>query len=262
MKIILDFFKRYKKVAIAFSSGVDSTLLAYCATKALGRDATIYTIKTPYMATWEMSEAIDIATKYSFNHKIVEMPIHNSIIDNPPNRCYLCKKLLFDKIVSVAKLDGAEIICDGSNIDDLKDYRPGMVALKELDIESPFIELGVGKAKIREISNSENLSTWNKPAYACLLTRLQYNRRITQQAINQVNLAEEFMHSKGFPSARVRHHGDIARVELPFKERELILEPKLSIEVSQKIKSLGFKFVAIELEGYDMGSLNRTVLNS
>lgn len=250
------FIQQYTGVAVGFSSGVDSTLLAYLCHELHGENAHIYTLQTPYVASWEIEGAKQIAAQYGWNHKIIELGVPDTIENNPPDRCYLCKKELFSTITQQAKADGAEVVFDGSNTDDSKDYRPGHKALKELQVVSPFVECGMGKDDIRALSKKLGLPTWNKPAYACLLTRLPHNEPVCDEKLRQVEHAEYAIHQMGYPAVRVRHHGPVARLEFP-KELipEIVKEPTAS-QIRNVVIACGFKHVAVEICGYQMGSLN------
>lgn len=164
-----------------------------------------------------------------------------------------------ETILSTIERLNIPTLCDGSNIDDTGDYRPGLKALKECGVRSPFIELGIGKEEIRSLSKSVSLPTWDKPAYACLLTRLQYNTPITKKAIEQIDRAEEILHEYGYRAVRVRHHDSVARIELSSDSIENFMQNRNKLEIDRRIKNLGFTFVSVELSGYNTGSLNRTI---
>jgi uncharacterized protein len=253
------FLKNFGRVGVAFSSGIDSTLLAWYANKVLGSDAFIYTVEAPYTPGNEVEEARTLAKKYDFRHRVLTLAIPEDIRNNPPNRCYLCKKQIFTTILNQARNDKVEVLFDGSNTDDKGDYRPGLKALKELEVRSPFMELGIDKTTIRQEAKAVGLPNWDKPANACLLTRLPYDTPLTENAIQQVEQAEKILHEQGFQAVRVRHHGTIARIELPGSEIQPFVEAGIAEEVSRAIKNLGFVYVSLELTGYTTGSLNATL---
>ncbi len=252
--------KALGKVAIAFSGGVDSTFLAAVLNKALGESAVAITVDSPYIPRWELEEAKELAETIGIRHEIIELDeIPEAIQNNPSDRCYLCKKELFIKIQQRAHDLGANYVVDGSNLDDTKDYRPGMVALKELAVKSPLLENEWTKAEIRLASKTLNLSTHDKPAYACLLTRLPYNQQILHEDLRKIEAAEVFMMTLGFRAVRVRCHGDLARIEVARDDRKKLFDEVVLDNISETIKKIGFTYVAIEASGYQMGSLNRTI---
>ena len=256
MDMLIEHLKSLKSVAIAFSGGVDSTFLAFAAAKALGVDALAITIDTPYMPRWEIEEAKVLANSIGIKHMIISSEIPSQILDNPENRCYLCKKQLFSKIVKEAEKLGIEKILDGSNLDDTKDYRPGMKALDELKVHSPLLELSWTKQMIRDESQNNGLDTHDKPAYACLLTRLEHNVPVTLKALERVEKAEKAMHELGFKAVRVRSHGDLARIELSKENIDKLIGSIMMETISTKVKQAGFRYACLDLSGYKMGSMN------
>jgi len=252
--------KALGKVAIAFSGGVDSTFLAAVLNKALGENAIAITVDSPYIPRWELEEAKELAESIGIRHEIIELAeVPAAIQNNPSDRCYLCKKELFTKIQQRANDLGANYVVDGSNLDDTKDYRPGMVALKELAVKSPLLENEWTKEEIRLASKALNLSTHDKPAYACLLTRLPYNQEILHEDLRKIEAAEVFMMALGFRAVRLRCHGDLARIEVAREDRKKLFDEALLDNISETIKKIGFTYVAIEACGYQMGSLNKTI---
>ena len=259
-KSLVDSVKELGTVAVAFSGGVDSTFLAHVAQEALGEQAIAITVDSPYIPRWEIDEAIELAKKIGIKHEIVRVDsVDKSIINNPADRCYLCKKLVFKKILDTAKASGFNYVIDGSNFDDTKDYRPGMLALKELDIKSPLLVNEWTKDEIRQASKAFNLDTHDKPAYACLLTRIPYNTEITSEDLRKIEASEVYMMSIGFRAVRVRCHGDLARIEVARSDRKKLFDEKLLDEISDKLKAIGFTYVTFEAGGYKMGSLNQEI---
>jgi uncharacterized protein len=261
--------KALKRAVVAFSGGVDSSLLAYIAHEALcgkpdgpdgkAGDLLAITIKTPYIPDWEIDEAQLFAQKYNINHEIIELEIPAQIIQNPPDRCYLCKKEIFTAILNHAQKIGINTIIEGSNKDDVNDYRPGMRALKELNIASPLLELGITKKTLRELSRELGLPTWNKPAYACLLSRIPYHTKITAGELQRIAKAEVVLRELNISGSRVRSHGDIARIEVPVTSFADLLKNDVRTRLIEKIKHCGYLYVTLDLEGYQTGSLNKTL---
>ncbi len=244
---------------MAFSGGVDSSLLAYVAHEALDNNMVAITIKTPYIPEWEIEEAKLFTKKHGIAHEIIELPLPSSISHNPPDRCYLCKKTIFKRIITQAQKIGINTIIEGSNKDDLKDYRPGMRALRELNIVSPLLELGITKETIRSLSREVALTTWDKPAYACLLSRIPYHTQITVTELERIAQAEMVLRDLNIFGSRVRSHGDIARIEVPIASFAVLLKTDVRKQLVEKMKACGYIYVTLDLEGYQTGSLNKTL---
>jgi uncharacterized protein len=251
--------KKASRAAIAFSGGVDSTFLLASAVEALGKENVLaITAVSPYIPQWEIDEAIAYAHQLGVNHVKLEMGIDDTIRSNPEDRCYWCKKSIFNQIILKAKSLGFERVMDGTNFDDLDDYRPGLKALKELDIVSPLMECEITKNQIREWSKAKRLPTWNKPAYACLLTRIPHGTTVTVEAIRQIEAAENILFEMGLYQIRVRSHGDLARIELGEKEWQHVIKHHLFSDIHQRIQETGYNYVTLDLGGYKMGSFNPT----
>ena len=258
-KELIKYLKGLGKVILAFSGGVDSTFLLKAAKEALGDNVKAITIMSPYIPRWEIAEAKELVKELGVNHEIIEAPIIDSIKYNPEDRCYLCKTAVFSMILSVAKEEGYNFVIDGTNFDDISDYRPGLRALKELEVKSPLLECKLTKAEIRGFSNELNLKTWDKPSYACLLTRIPYGNELKVEDFRKIENAERFMMSIGFRAIRVRCHGDLARVEVDRNDRSKLFDEELLDTISSKIKECGFKYVTLDLQGYRVGSFNETI---
>lgn len=257
---LLNYLKSKKKIIIAFSGGVDSTFLLNAAKAALDDNVKAITVKSPYIPDWEVKESIEFTTKMNVKHEILEVPfIDSSIEKNPSNRCYLCKKIIFGNILKKAREEGYLYVCDGSNLDDTKDYRPGMIALKELNVMSPLLECGYTKEEIRNQSKNLDLPTWDKPPYACLMTRFPYDTNITLEGLRKVEVSEKFMMEKGFKAVRVRHHGELARIEVDPDTREKLFSAELLDEIGDYFKKVGYTYVTFDVLGYSMGSFNLNV---
>jgi len=259
---LVESIKKLDSVVVAFSGGVDSTLLLKACKDALDDKAIALTIDSPYIPNWEIDEAKDLAKAIGIRHEIIKLNEIPSIIkNNPYNRCYLCKKTLFTMMKERGKALGYSNIIDGTNYDDTKEYRPGIKALKELNIISPLLENKLTKEDIREISKVLNLPTWDKPAYACLLTRFPYDTYLENKDISIVEKAEEYLMSLGFRGLRVRKHDKIARIEVSRQERKKLFSEELLDNISETIKAMGFKYVCFEASGYSSGSFDEEITN-
>ncbi len=252
-KALLHLLKSFNKVAIAFSGGVDSTFLVAAARGALGENVVAYTVNSPYIPDWEITEAIEWAKQTGVEHEIIITKIPDNIINNPLNRCYLCKKQIFTLLKSKAKKRNIKYLLEGTNKDDEGDYRPGMKALEELEVISPLREVGLTKAEIRQLSKGLGLPTWDKPAYACLLTRIPYDITITPEELIRIEKGEGYLFQLGFEGARLRSHGNLARIELQQEQFELMNDKNKKETIVKKLKAAGYQFICIDLEGYRMG---------
>ena len=254
-----EIIKNMGSLAVAFSGGVDSTYLLRTAHDALGDKAIAVTIKSPSFPEREYHEATEFAQRLGIKHITVEAEESDIELfaDNPPDRCYICKKAIFKKVMSKAAEAGISNIADGSNVDDLGDYRPGLKALKELGIRSPLVEAGITKQEIREFSQGLGIPAWDKPAYACLATRIPCGEKITMSKLKMVELAEQFLFDLGFKQVRVRHHGDIARIEVESSERFRFFDEQIMDRINDELHSIGFRYVSMDLGGYRMGSMNK-----
>jgi uncharacterized protein len=246
---------------VAFSGGVDSSLLAKVCHDVLENRCLAVTIVSPMIPAWDLDDAKTLASQIGIEHILVEeQTIDAEIKRNPANRCYFCKKIEFGAIVDMAKERGFHIVVDGSNADDTKDYRPGAKAIAELKVMSPLKTAGLNKKEIRLLSKYLGLPTWDKPAYACLASRIPYGEEITTEKLSRIGKAEKYMHSLGYREVRVRSHGSIARIELNPEDRARFCDPSTMDRVSKQLKAFGFLYVCLELEGYSMGSLNRNIV--
>ncbi|MDR2517444.1 MAG: ATP-dependent sacrificial sulfur transferase LarE [Spirochaetaceae bacterium] len=244
--------------AVAFSGGVDSSFLCHAAREALGDRAIAVTVISPMLPKSEREAASGVAARVGIRHVLIEEDeIDEEVAANPKERCYFCKKLEFGAIAEAARAHGVSTVLDGSNMDDLGDYRPGLKALAELNIMSPLREAGLTKDEIRALSKRFGLPTWDKPAFACLASRIPYGERISREKLSRVERAEDALRAAGFRQFRVRSHGDIARVEVAPEERSRFFELSFMDRISRELKAAGFIYAALELEGYTTGSLNR-----
>jgi uncharacterized protein len=250
------------KLAIAFSGGVDSSFLLKAAHDRLGSAVTAVTVNSQLIAPDEIAAARAFAAEEKINHVILSKDIfkNDDVIANPPNRCYHCKLDVFSTIWEFAASKGINHIADGSNHDDRDDNRPGMRAIHELKVRSPLMEAGLTKDEIRAAARERGLAVWDKPANPCLATRIPCGTAITKEMLETIYLAEQYLHELGFRSLRVRHHGNLARIEVPADDRKLFLDGELSMKIAEKLKSLGFIHITLDIEGYRMGSMNERTM--
>lgn len=256
---LLSYLKNHGRVAIAFSGGVDSSLLLKAASLALPGNILAISVRTPYIPSWELEEAVQFTGEHKITHKIFDFPFRHQLRNNPKERCYWCKRNLFGFMLSEIKKEGYQTLMDGTNFDDLQDYRPGLKALKELQIVSPFLELKITKKEIRQFSHELGLPTWQKPAYACLLTRIPYDQEITDEALKQIEQGEKHLRDLGFHGSRVRVHGNLARIEIARENMEKMFDLEKFHKITTTFKSFGFGYVTLDMEGYRMGSHNESL---
>ncbi len=262
LSMLKDILKDMKSVIVCFSGGVDSTFLLQVGSDVLKDRIMAVTASSSTFPHREMNEAVAFAKKLNVNHMVIkseELEI-DGFYKNPKNRCYYCKKELFSKILEIAHEKGFKNVVDGANADDTGDYRPGMMAARELGVRSPLLEAGFTKNDIRALSKKMGLPTWNKPSFACLSSRIPYGQEITSKKLHMIDAAEQYLLDLGFRQVRVRHHGDIARIEVAPEERQKFFDEKIMDDVASKLRSIGFNYVTLDLNGYRTGSMNE-VLN-
>ena len=256
-----EILKSYGRLIVAFSGGVDSTFLAEAANRAVGDNAVAVTAISDSYPEREMKAAQKIAEEIGIRLETVstgELEIEG-YVNNSINRCYFCKSELFDKLKVIAEKYNMGTIVYGAIPDDIGDHRPGMDAAKEMGIRAPLIEADLTKTDIRQASKKWKLKTWDKPAFACLSSRFPYGTRITREKLRQVDQAEQFLYDLGIHQFRVRHHDDFARIELDKDGINMMRQKNIRRQTDQKFKSLGYSFVALDLQGYRSGSLNTGV---
>lgn len=249
-------------VLVAFSGGVDSTLLLKLAVDVLGDRVLAVTAVSETSAARERADAVRLARHFGVEHLLVAThELDNAEFSaNPPHKCYICKRSRFSLLVEMANQRGLARVIDGENLDDGRDYRPGRAAARELGVRSPLREADFSKAEIRQASRNLNLPTWNKPSLACLASRIPYHQPITATKLKQVDAGEIFLRELGFsPCLRVRHHGDMARLELEPADIPAAAAEPMRREIFAAFHNLGFRYVALDLEGYHMGSMNRAL---
>ena len=255
------YLKELKSVAVAFSSGVDSTFLLKVAADTLGDQVIAVTAQSCSFPKRELNEAIAFCKKEGIKHFVCEseeLEI-DGFAQNPKNRCYLCKKELFEKIQVIAEENDIEHIVEGSNLDDNGDYRPGLLAVAELGVKSPLRTCNLTKADIRALSKYLELPTWKKQSFACLSSRFVYGETITEEKLNMVDEAEQLLLDMGFHQVRVRIHDSMARIEIMPAEFDKLMQENLRIKIGEAFKQFGFTYVTLDLFGYRMGSMNETL---
>ena len=249
-------------VVIGYSGGVDSTMLAAVAAEILGDRALCVLASSETYPQTEVEEALETAGKLGLPVIRIDTDElkNEAFAANTPDRCFFCKTELFGKLIAIGRDHGIRWVADGANVDDLDDYRPGSRAAAELGVRSPLREAGFTKNDIREISRRMGLPTWNKPSFACLSSRIPYGTRIEPDILRRLDKAERFMKELGFRQVRVRHHGEIARIEVEPEEITRLASPEIRRQVTEKFKELGYLYTTLDLTGYRMGSMN-AVLN-
>jgi uncharacterized protein len=250
-----------KSVAVAYSGGVDSTFLLKVAYDVLGENAVAVTARSSTYPEREFNEAVKYINDIGAKHIVIvseELEIEG-FAKNPKNRCYYCKKELFSKIRAIADEYNLNAVLDGSNLDDTGDYRPGMQAARELEVVSPLKQCGLTKADIRALSKEMGIPTWSKPSFACLSSRFPYGNEITEPKLKMVEKAEQLLLDLGFKQVRVRHHEEIARIEVAVDEREKFFSTEIMDKVNTELKKIGYKYVTLDIQGYRTGSMNEVL---
>jgi uncharacterized protein len=244
--------------AIALSGGTDSSFLVHFASGISTLDLLAVTVSTPYMFESEVREAAVFCRKNGVKHVVKNMEFPGSVKGNPPDRCYLCKKEVMKAVRQEADKAGMKFIFDGTNTDDVSDYRPGMKALKESGVRSPLLEAGLTKEEIRLLASKEGLEAAGKPSNTCLLTRFPHDTLITPEALRRAEKAETFLKAAGFEGSRVRVHGDMVRIECRKEQLPDIISEATREKIIAALKELGYRYITVDLEGYRSGSMNKT----
>jgi len=248
-------------VAVAFSSGVDSTFLLKTARGLLGDRVLAITVHSCLSPQRELDEALQFTREEGIEHVVIEVDELSipGFARNPADRCYLCKIELFTRIRRIAEERGFAHVAEGSNADDSNDYRPGLQAIAELGILSPLREAGLTKAEIRQLSSELGLPTWNKQSFACLASRIPYGEEITKERLTMIDAAEQYLLDAGFRQVRVRFHGNLARIETDEEGTQLLSDKALREAIHCRFKEIGFVYIAVDLLGYRTGSMNETL---
>jgi uncharacterized protein len=242
--------------AVCYSGGVDSGLLLTAAARAIGRDAVAVTVNTPYFATRDLELVKSFSARIDVRHVILDMEMPAALENNPPQRCYYCKKEMLAQVRRWAKQENISAVLDGSNSDDMASDRPGLRALREMGIVSPLAELGFSKPDVRTLAKLWGLKVWDRPSDSCLLTRIPANTRVERATLRRIEDAEELLHEEGFSQVRVRVHGPLARLELSYAEQAGLWGEGQMQRIDTGLRRLGFRYVTVDLAGYRSGSMS------
>jgi uncharacterized protein len=256
---LIETLRGYGRLAVAYSGGIDSTVVAQAAHEALGEAAIAVTAVSDSLATGELEEARDLARRIGIRHRVIrtEEFADPNYLRNNPDRCYFCKSELYGRLAGLLKELEVDTIASGANTDDLGDHRPGMRAASEHGVRHPLQECGLSKADVRALAKAWDLPTWDKPATPCLSSRIAYGEEVTPERTRMIDQAEQWLRQRGLRLLRVRYHkGDMARIEVPLDELPRLTQPEVREALVQTFRALGFKFITLDLEGFRSGSLN------
>ncbi len=258
---LLEYLKSFGHLTVAYSGGVDSTLLLYTAKQALGENVLAVTADSHLFPERELSQTQQFCREHEIEQTICRMEELKieGFRENPPGRCYLCKKHLFQTFLDVSREHGIDTVAEGSNLDDEGDYRPGMKAIAELGIISPLRACGFTKQDIRTLSRAQGIQVWDKPSYACLASRFAYGETISEEKLKMVERAEQLLQDMGFLQERVRIHGTIARIEVMPDQFQQLIGEECRTRIVQAFKEIGFSYTALDLTGYRTGSMNEVL---
>jgi len=258
---LFDQFQKMQSLAVGFSGGVDSTLLVAAAKQVMGDRVVAMTAQSPTHPQKELDHAADVAKTIGVRHII--FPTHEmedaGFTANGPERCYHCKKILFSAMRIAADKEGLEYMAHGANLDDMSDHRPGFRAAEELGVSAPLIAAGLTKKDIRQVAQRMGLPNWDRPAMACLATRVPYCMELAPEILRKIERAETLVMETGVRHCRVRHHGNLARIEIDMDENRRLMDKKIRQNLIRQLRSMGYQFVCLDLEGYLSGKMNREI---